>query len=129
MTRRTREVHIDSENSRDHGKTFVITEMPSEDAEWWAFRVLQGIAAADVEIDLNAPLAELAAVGFRGIAQISPEKARPIITEMMDCVKVKMPDGNTRNLLPSDIEEVATRVKLRMEVFDLHTGFFSGGGA
>lgn len=129
MTRRTREVHIDSENSRDKGKTFVVTEMPAEQAEWWAFRVLQGIAAAEVDVDLSAPLAELAAVGMKGLAQIPPESAKPLLDEMMRCVKIKLPDGNIRELLPNDIEEVATRVKLRIEVFNIHTDFFTGGGA
>lgn len=130
MARRTKDIEIKDPESRDNGKTYVVTEMSAEAAEWWAFRVLQAILGANAEIDLSAPLAQMAAAGFKALGQLDPQKAKPLLDEMMKCVSVRLPDGKTRDLLPStnDIEEVKTRVILRKEVFALHVDFFQNGG-
>lgn len=136
MARRREDVVIDDVNSRDHGKTYVITEMDAERGEWWSFRVLQAILGGsngdDLKlIDFKAPLAELAPIaikmGLTALSNLPPEKAKPILDEMMACVSVKMPDGTLRNMLPNDIEEIGTRVKLRGAMLELHTSFFSNG--
>ncbi|WAX22793.1 hypothetical protein MAJJADAN_00031 [Pseudomonas phage Amjad_SA] len=127
MARRTQEITIDQEN-RDKGKTFVITEMASEQAEWWAFRVMQALVAADAGVSFDAPLAKLAKVGIQAIGKLSPEQARPIFDEMMSTVSVKLPSGGTRPLLPDDIEEISTRFRLRLEFGKLHLDFFGIGG-
>ena len=49
------------------------------------------------------------------------------MAEMFKCVRI-YPDprshpGVLRELVEDDIEEIATRVKLRMEVLNLHLGF------
>lgn len=127
MARRTKEVTIDLDN-RDKGKTFVVTEMPSEQAEWWAFRVMQALVSADAGVSFDAPLAELARIGIIAIGKIPAERAKPIFDEMMGCITVKLPSGGTRPLLPDDIEEIATRMKLRLEVGAMHLDFFGTGG-
>lgn len=129
MARKTNVVTIDVEG-RDKGKQFLITEMDAESAEWWAFRVLQALLGSNAEIDLNAPLAELARQGLSALGKLNPDQARPLLNEMMACVKRQLPDGkNSRDILPDDIEEVGTRIKLRQEVLALHTGFFTLGDA
>ena len=123
MARRTQVVTIDDQESRDHGKSYLITEMAAEQAEWWAFRALQGILGGDAEVNFNAPLAQLAAQSFKAMASIPWNMAKPLMEEMMGCVKMSLPSNGSRELLDVDIEEVSTRLRLRQAVFELHTGF------
>lgn len=128
MTRRTKIVVIDDVDSRDMGKSFLIMEMDAEAAEWWAFRVLQALLGSQAEIDFTAPLSQMARQGLGALAKLPPDQAKPLLAEMMACVRVQLPKGkDSRDLLPSDIEEVSTRVKLRGAVLELHTGFFDLG--
>lgn len=127
MARRTVDVKIDQEN-RDKGKTFVVTEMAAEQAEWWAFRVMQALIGADAGMSFDQPLAKLARAGIQAIGRIPADQAKPIFDEMMACVSVRLPDGGSRPLLPDDIEEVSTRFKLRVEVGKMHLDFFGNGG-
>lgn len=124
--RKTKEVTISNKKSRDDGKTYVITEMPAEQAEWWAFRVLQAILGSDAEIDFDAPFVEMAKQGLSALGKMSPDKAKPLLDEMMDCVRMKI-KGTTRDLIDGDIEEVSTRIQLRKEVFNLHVDFLESG--
>lgn len=129
MARKTKVFKIDDKKSRDNGKSFVLTEMDAESAEWWAFQVLQCLLGSDAEIDFNAPLAQLAAQGLAAMGRIPPEKAKPLLEQMMGCVRIKLPSGSeSRDLLPGDIEEVKTRVILRKEVLALHVDFSDIGG-
>lgn len=132
MARRTKVVTIEAENGRDHGKTFLVTEMPSDAAEWWAIRVLQGILGANPDFDIDifsAPLAKVAGFAFVGLARIPAEQLKPLMDEMKGCVSVLLPDGKTtRNLLQNDVEDFMTWVELRKEVFEVLTGFSVGGG-
>jgi hypothetical protein len=131
MARRTKVVTIDAEDGRDHGKTFLITEMPADAAEWWSIRALQGILGAnpDVDIDIfSAPLSKIAGFAFVGLARIPAEQLKPLMDEMKGCVSVLLPDGKTtRALLPNDVEDFMTWVELRKEVFEVLTGFSVGG--
>lgn len=130
MARRIQTVTIDNEKSRDHGKSFVITEMPSEQAEWWAARAIQALIAVNPDIGSlgDTPLAQIAAMGFKAFGNLPPEKMKPLLDEMFTCVKMGLPSGQTRDLLAGDIEEVATRIQLRKDIFALHVDFFTLGG-
>jgi hypothetical protein len=124
--RRTEIVEI--AEGRDAGKKFMITEMSAEAAEWWAFRALQAIAGADAELNLQAPLADMAAQGIKALAKVHPEQARPLLDEMMGCVHILVPaTQKPRPLLDGDIEDVKTRFMLRKAVVELHLGFSTGG--
>ena len=125
--RRTKEYTVEIENSRDNGKTYLITEMDAESAEWWAFRVLQALMGHNAEIDFNAPLSQMAKQGLAALAKIPAENAKPLLDEMMGCVQMVMPGGKARPMIKNDIEEVGTRVLLRREVLALHTDFFALG--
>lgn len=128
MARRTKLVAIDDKDSRDAGKSFLITEMASEPAEWWAIRMLLAAMGSDAEIDFDAPLTQMARQGLKALARIRPDQARPLLDEMMACVSVQLPgDGGVRKLLPDDIEDVTTRFKLRLSWWELHTGFLATG--
>ena len=124
--RRTETVEITE--GRDAGKKYQITEMSAEAAEWWAFRALQAIAGADAELNLQAPLADMAAQGIKALAGVTPEMARPLLDEMRSCVQILVPaTQKPRPLLDGDIEDVKTRFMLRKAVMELHLGFSTGG--
>lgn len=132
MARRTKVVTIDSEKSRDHGKTFLITEMSADAAEWWAIRVTQGIVGSNPDADFDifsGSLPRLANFAFVGLAKIPADQLKPLMDEMKACVSVMLPDGKTsRTLLAGDVEDIMTWLELRKEVFEILTGFSVGGG-
>lgn len=126
-----------SDQNRDAGKTFLITEMAARVAEKWALRFLLALQRGGIEVP-----DELSHLGFVGIASaigskmiggLAPDEVEPLLDELMKCVQVMPNPSNpmlTRPLVDSgiegdDIEEVATRVKLKLEVVALHVGFSS----
>lgn len=125
-----REVSITiAEEGRDKGKIFLLREMPAEQAESWGLRLLLALAkgGADVPEDFFAyGMAGVAAFGMRAISGIQWAEARELLAEMFQCV-MRQPDTHhlevVRPLVENDIEEVATRLKLREELIILHTGF------
>lgn len=128
MMRQTKLVEITDNKSRDFGKKYLITEMPAEQAEWWAFRVLQALMMTSVDVgSLQTPLADLAAKGLKALAGVPPEQAKPLLDEMIGCVQMSIPAGAARKLMDGDIEDVKTRFTLRKAVLELHMGFSIGG--
>lgn len=117
-------------SGRDKDKTFRLTELSAAQIEWWAYRFFLALAKAGVEVpeDIKSlGMQGVAALGIRAIAQLDPMNAKPLLDEMMTCVKV-VPDREknsefSRPLNENDVEEVATLVELRLEVFTLHTNF------
>lgn len=125
MARKTATVLIE-DAGRDQGKTFLIREMSAHRAERWATRALMALAKAGVQVpdDLaGAGLAGIAAIGMQALGSLSFADAEPLLDEMMACVSVVPSPNVVRPLIEDDIEEVLTRLKLRVEVFNLHTGF------
>lgn len=126
--RKTTVVPITDEG-RDKGKRFLITEMSAMSAEKWATRGFLALAHAGVEVPANLSgmgLAGFAALGLQALNNLRFEDAEPLLDEMMACVQIvrdpKVPDV-AMPLMPDDIEEVATIARLRAEVFSLHVGF------
>lgn len=125
--RKTKDIAI-SDEGRDKGKVYRITEMPAAQAEAWAIRAMLAIGRArgsNVPSDLSgAGWAGLMVMGITSLISMDYEDAEPLLTEMFTCVKIVMPLG-VRDLLSSgdDIEEPQTRFKLRAEIFALHTDF------
>ncbi len=112
-------------SNRDAGKVFRITEMPAAHAERWAGRALRALARSGVPLpdDIEqAGMAELASVGFRALAGVDDATFDSLMDDIMGCVSVKEPKL-IRDLTEDDIEEVSTRLTLRLEVFQLITGF------
>jgi hypothetical protein len=124
MARKVQSIIID-DKGRDYGKEFVITEMSSYAAERWALKALSALIKAGFEIpDETAGMAGIATAGFEAIGKLDFEIAEPLLDEMFDCIKIKPSEkAPPRNLIDDDIEEIKTRIKLRMEVFKLHLGF------
>jgi hypothetical protein len=133
MARRVERITIRDKN-RDHGKVFVITEMPADQAEWWAARALLALTNAGAEISedaRNAGMAGLAAVGLQSLANLKAETVKPLMDEMFDCVQYEHnPSHPLQSIIAgenSQIEEVSTRVQLRRAVLELHVGFSLAG--
>lgn len=126
--RRISIVTIRDEN-RDKGKVFVLEEMSAYKAERWAARALLALSRAGVSIPDNvqgAGMAGIAVLGLKALGGMPVEDAFLLMDEMFECVKIQPDPGKpeiVRMLMDDDIEEVATRVRLRAEVFSLHTGF------
>lgn len=122
---------------RDFGKHFRITEMSCDQGEWWAIRAFLAFAKSGIELPdsvTQAGMAGVAAMGASKLLQsfgnIEPEVAKPLLDEMMSCVSFQNnPDDHEnghRKMISSDIEEISTRFKIRLAWFELHTGFSMG---
>lgn len=125
MARRILDVTI-SDKGRDIGKVFRVTEMDAAAAEEWAMRALVVLTRAGVDVPANSGMAGIAIAGLQGLGHVKFEEAKVLLDEMFTCI-VRVPNPKnvnvTRPLVPDDTEEVATRIRLRAEVFALHTGF------
>lgn len=120
----------DAKTNRDFGKTFEITEKPAEETEEWCARALLGIGGGRMDIPeelMNFPSAAIIVIGgARALVSMSFEDAKPLMAEMMACVKLCPDPANpavVRNLMPGEIEEPATLIAIRKEVLELHLGF------
>jgi hypothetical protein len=118
-----------ADEGRDKSKVFLITEMSAAEAEDWALQAFFAIMNAGIEIpDSIAEMgfAGIAAIGLKALGKVPFYMADPLLKKVMDCVTV-IPDASkpsvVRALIDSDIEEAATRLKLKKAVFDLHTSF------
>lgn len=130
MARKTVNYVVTDEN-RDQGKAFVLTELPAAKAEAWAFRAILALMEGGVDLPAGFErmgVAGIAELGIRALAHLRWEVAEPLLAEMWECVQI-MPDPAkphvVRQLIESDIEEVMTRIKIRAEVWKLHTDFLS----
>ena len=118
-----------TDDGRDRGKVFVITELPASKAESWAMRALLALMANGTDLPEGferSGMAGMAEVGIKALSGLRWEVAEPLLAEMWQCVQI-MPDPVkphiVRMLIEEDIEEILTRVKIRAEVWKLHTGF------
>lgn len=118
-----------AEAGRDNGKKFHITEMSASQAESWAIKTMLAVGNAGIEIPENLAsqgMAGLLAVGYMNLLKIPFESAKPLLDEMMTCVKIVTDSGISRSLIEDDIEEVQTRLLLRKAIWNLHMDFFLG---
>lgn len=131
MTRRVTE--YTATQGRDKGKIFKLTEMDCAKAEELALRVTFLLERSGIELPPEVQgtgVLAVAAAGYKAFFQhCSYEDVKPILDEMWKCVQIVPPNGNrelAREPMPSDIEEVSTRLMLRKEVFKLHVDFSTG---
>jgi hypothetical protein len=116
---------------RDTGKQFVLTELPAEQAEWWAIRAGRALAVAGVDLPEdweNAGMAQIAVLGLAAIAHLPEHTLRALLDEMFTCVQFKSPNPKVPPQplgegVNCQIEEVKTRWQLRQALYYLHTGF------
>lgn len=127
MARRTKEVTITAPG-RDHGKKFVLTEMPAEEGEYWATRALElieksGELNAKPAGDGMAGLAEAAGAGINAARHLQDASLNGMWKYVQ--FKPENPKAPTQDLREDHIEEWQTRLELRAAFFKLHVGFFS----
>ena len=121
------------DTNRDYGKTFHLREMGATKAEKWAMRALLAVARSGIDLPegiAQGGMQSIAILGIQAIMKINFYDAEPLLDEMMECVRIKPDPKNPaiiRDLIEDDIEEIATRIKLREEVIKLHVGFFGIG--
>jgi len=131
-------VEIVAEN-RDKGKVFRLREMSSQQAENWATRLLLTLANHGADVPQNffdTSMAGLAVLGVYGLTHVPWAEAKPLLDEMMTCVRIQPNPGDprvVRDLINlggdgDDIEEVSTRLHLKDEVLKLHLGFSVADG-
>ncbi len=128
--RRVKEITI-AESGRDHGKTFLITELPAADAEDWFERATRLLVTTGAEVPSN--IFQHGPQGFAvmgigaalaGLARAPWYEVKTLLAEMMACVALRAgPMTVTGAVMESQIEEIATRLRLREEVLSLHLGF------
>ncbi len=132
MTRKT--TTFIATDGRDKGKRFLITEMSAYHSEEWAARALFAVMHSGVEVPdevLSAGFAGVAAIGIKALTKVPFELVKPLFDEMMSCVQFEFAagqQGGARALIEGDngdIEEVATRLKLRKAILELHMESFT----
>lgn len=127
MSRRTLVYTVQDEN-RDKAKAYKLTEMYATQGELWAARAFFAMAQNGIDIPDNlqgSGMAGLARFGLELIGKLPFNEAQVLMAEMFAQVEY-IPDpknGMTRQLIEDDIEEISTRVKLRMELLKLHADF------
>jgi len=118
-----------TDEGRDKGKVFVLTEMPASQAERWALRAFLALAKADIEVPDNLAqmgMAGIALIGVQALLRAPWQEVEPLLDEMLQCIQIQATPGKpgtTRSLVEDDIEDVATRLKLRAELLKLHMDF------
>lgn len=128
MARKEAKIRIEADG-RDKGKVFLLREMPASQAERWAVRAFLGMARNGIDIPdelMQSGMAGFAKVGLGMLARIPFDDAESLMAEMFECISI-IPDPSrndfSRSLTEDDIEEVVTRLKLRMDVLKLHVDF------
>ena len=128
-------------DGRDQGKTFLIVEKSAYDAERWATRALMALSRAGVEVGdetIRSGAVGILIAGLEAFKALPFEEAEPLLDEMLGCITF-VPDPNKidpnsgrplsrpvmrgDDLNDGDIADVATLLKLRSEVLELHLGF------
>ena len=138
--RKHKVVTIDAEG-RDRGKNFLLVEKSAWDVERWAARAMFALSRSGAEVPdevMRAGALGILAAGLEAFKRMPFEDAEPLLDEMLTCISfvpdpsVKDPMSGmpgTRPLMrgddfnDGDIAEVATLLKLRAEVLELHLGF------
>lgn len=122
---------IIADEGRDKGRSYFIREMSATQAEEWAARFVLALGRNGVELPDGIKQAGFAGVGRVALTlllRLPFDECKALMNEMFGCVS-RIPDASkpdtTRKLVEDDIEEVATRIRLRKEVFLLHVGFSS----
>jgi hypothetical protein len=133
---RRKSVYTVQTEGRDKGKSFLITEMPADQAERWATRALIALANAGTKLPdgvLDAGMAGVASMAgvfvlsLRTLQGLSYDAVGDLLDELMGCVQFQpMAGAPPQVLFPgenSQIEEVRTRLQLKWEVLQVHTDF------
>jgi hypothetical protein len=143
MARKEQRVLITADG-RDKGKTFVLHEMPSKQAEWWFIRLVIALANAGARLpedtlfggaaafaEMQTTLRNSLIVAIRAIQGLDSRDVKSLLDEMSPFIKFQ-PTADAAVLPPEQtlfegdacqIEEVSTWIKLRYDLVQLHVGF------
>lgn len=150
MARKTKTITIEAVN-RDKGKSFVITEMAARQAEEWAIRVVCALMGSGLDVPQNAMSAlqlaaspkpedphdrelyesvmasgmvALAKFGITALAKMPFAESKPLMDELLSCVKFQAAPGTVIPLADEgQIEELTTWFRLKKEALMLHVDF------
>jgi hypothetical protein len=136
MARKQEVVEITDDN-RDKGKVFVVTEMSAADAEEWVTHLALALMASGAEVPdalVGSGLQALAVYGVRLLAGMKPEQAKPLLDKLADCIQIvpdpkRTPQFMRKPIADGDIEEWTTRIQLKLKAADLIVGFSAAGAA
>ena len=127
--------YIVADKGRDFGKVFVLTELPAAQGEAWAMRAILALTSEGVDLPPGFErmgMSGMVEIGIKSLSKLRWEVAAPLLGEMWQCVQI-MPDPSrphvVRELFENDIEEITTRVKIRVEIFKLHLDFLQAVAA
>lgn len=138
-----KEAIVVADHGRDQGKRYLLREWSAADAESWGMRFVfalnRGGSNIPIEHVVGLGMAGVAYVGFSAITRgnVDSEEMIPLLNELMACVQI-IRDPNavdpvtggplaTPIVSEDDIEEVRTRLWLKNQVIELHTGFSPAG--
>jgi hypothetical protein len=123
---------------RDKGKKFKLKEMSANQAERWALRAFSALVRSGMHVEhlrhggLEALFRLMQTEGFiTALFNVPSDDLQDLADELLTCVSV-LPDARTNAVERAlrdegndgdDIEEIATRLKLRLEVLKLHSAF------
>jgi len=108
--------------------------MSASKGEAWALRVFIGLLQGNVNIPPgifeNLGMAALAEFGMRALTTLKWDVLEPLLREMFEGVQI-IPDPKVLTVVRGlqgedgdyDIEEVPTRVELRIQIWNLNMGF------
>ena len=131
MARKVETVII-SEEGRDKGKVFILTEMAATAGERWATEALFLLSKAGLELPAGAAesgMSGLASVPLSGLPSLRALQD-PALNAWRECIKYQhdprhLPQNVYWDRPECQIEEIATVNMLRMKVLELHIGFFT----
>lgn len=133
MARRETRITIATPD-RDHGKIFVVMEMPAAKFTDWATRAMLALGNSGVEISedqLSGGAAGFASIALTLLGRVKFELWKPLANDLMACVKIQPSPDRTdvvRAMIPDDIEEFTTPLVLQKEALALHINFSEAGG-
>ena len=112
---------------------FVIRQMPASKLEWWIIRAVQVLGPA-LEIQegkgIEAIGEALANKGLAGLSKVDPEKAKPLLDEMLETASRLLEGAEypvTVDTVDGYIETIQCLFKLRVECFKVNFSFFGKG--
>ncbi len=132
--RKHEDVTITADN-RDHGKTFIVTEMPAWQALQWCAKALLALSQSGADIKPGALVKAseggpetLAALGLEIFTLVPSSVALPLMQEVRACVTFQSPGGlaavGIKDGDMCQVEEISTWFILLKAAFILHLGFF-----
>lgn len=112
---------------------FVIRQMPASKLEWWIFRAIQ-VLGPSLEVPQEDGVEgigkALADKGFAALSNIDPEKAKPLLDEMLGTASRQLDGAEypvSIDSVDGYISDITTLFKLRIECFKVNLSFFGNG--